>query len=183
MAFCSKCGATMDNDVVFCPSCGAKPTTAQPQPQSITQSRQTVKLHCPQCRSTNISINTESSVDGALTTSRGALSATKVSNTHRNFWFCKECGTKFRNIQNLEEEIVKTEKSRKLCMVVSIIAAIISAFLIIKSLEEPVLGFLMLSYTIVPVVFAVVCFCFIFVYKGRVKKMKAECDWLKRNCF
>ena len=70
------------------------------------------RLHCPQCKGEQITPIVESSVDGAMTThsSNGRFSSTTVSNTHRNYWMCSTCGNKFRNIQNLEQEIEKMKK-------------------------------------------------------------------------
>ena len=76
------------------------------------------KLHCPNCKSHNIAISTETSIDGAVTSSFGGsarVASTRFNNTHRNYWFCSDCGSKFRNIQNLEEEIAKV-KNKKICM-------------------------------------------------------------------
>ncbi len=152
-------------------------------PQQANRSRPVRKLHCPECKSYNITVTTESSVNGGLTTSRGNMAVTTMSNTHRNFWICSDCGTKFRNIQNLDEEIVTNRKGSKICMVVAIIAAIISAFLLISSAKNPIGGLIMIGFTMTAVVVAVVCFCFIFVYNNRADKLEQEKAYLKKNCF
>ncbi len=193
MAFCSKCGANIDDAADFCSVCGEKTASqaqsaavqpAAPQFQSATPQRM---IHCPHCKSSDITITTESSVDGAVTSSAGRFAATSVSNTHRNYWICKNCGAKFRNIQNLEEEIVKVEKNRKSCMIVCIITAIISLLITIwlAGMEVP-FTFVILAggvVVLIPFIIAVVTFIFIFVYKNRAAKLKQERDFLRQNCF
>ncbi|MBQ7876052.1 MAG: hypothetical protein IJ316_02065 [Clostridia bacterium] len=140
-------------------------------------------LHCPQCKATTISPVTESSVNGAFTTGRGHMAATTVSNTHRNYWMCSTCGTKFRNIQNLEEEIAKTKKNPIICAVVAVIAAILCIDCVFKIIGNPFLIFFAGSFAFVCAITAIVCLCFVFVYNGRLKKMKNELEYLKFNCF
>lgn len=170
MQICPKCNAKV-KDGVTCSVCGAQ----------LSQ-KTSGRLHCPNCKSNNISISTESSVDGAISASRGRVSATTVSNTHRNYWFCSDCGTKFRNIQNLEEEISKYKNVPTILLVVSIIAVVIIAgFIYVASGSS--IGFLMIPPIFIFSIVALVTFCLSFVYKGRLKKMRAELEYLNTNCF
>lgn len=178
MANCPKCNTAMKEEQSFCSSCGTKVT----ENGNLSPRREGFKLHCPNCKSSNISISTESSVNGAVTTSHGRFSSTAVSNTHRNFWFCSDCGTKFRNIQSLEEEINKSKKMPMIMTIITIIAAVLSIYLISTALNSMV-GLFMYPSIITCLVFAIVGFCFIFVYKSRLKKMRAELEYLRKNCF
>ena len=177
MAFCKKCGAQVVDNTAFCASCGA-PQNAAPAPAAVAG-----QLHCPNCKGTNLTPVVESSVDGAVTSSRGNLSATKVSSIHRNYWICSTCGNKFRNIQNLQEEMVKMEKNAKLYTIITVISAVLF-FVFCKMVEEAgFLGFLFWSFVLTAGLFALVSFCFIFVSKNKAKKMKEELAYLKKNCF
>lgn len=134
------------------------------------------KLHCPNCKSTNIAISTESSVTGAVTTGHGRFASTTVSNDHKNFWFCSDCGTKFRNIQNLEEEIVKTKKSVTVGIVFTIIVVILA---VVNLLGNP-FGRIIAG----PAFFAAIIFALVTLsFKSKVKKLTKELEDLKVNCF
>lgn len=180
MAFCTKCGTSLNEGNVFCPSCGTKNAVEGSTFRATVNTHG--KLHCPQCKSYNISITTESSVTGAITANHGRMSTTSVSNTHRNFWMCGDCGAKFRNIQNLEEEIAKTKSSPIIAAVIFIISFILSVYLIIK-IKSSTFGFLLSGFAITSTIFAIVSFCFIFVYTNRLKKMREELAYLKDKCF
>lgn len=182
--FCSKCGQQVEGNSAFCGNCGtAVNSVERPVVQQQSRPVQRAKLHCPTCKSYNISITTESSVNGAITTARGNMAATSVSNTHRNFWICADCGAKFRNIQSLEEEIASTKKSRTISTVFTFICLAVFIWLLVLLMESPLLVFIIGSGALFSFVATVVFFCFIFVYGGRVKKMTAERDFLLKNCF
>lgn len=143
------------------------------------------RLHCPQCKGEQITPIVESSVDGAMTThsSNGRFSSTTVSNTHRNYWMCSNCGSKFRNIQNLEEEIAKTKKGVTFYIISTVVCFIITLMLIKGMMENPITAILSGGFTFVMVIATLVFFCFIFTTKNKVKKMTAELEYLKANCF
>ncbi len=179
MSICPNCNSPIDNDAKFCTKCGTSiaQSSVATQPQVRTN-----KLHCPNCRSYSITVTTESTITGGLTTSRGNVSATQFSSTHRNYWVCSDCGTKFRNIQNLEEEIAASRKKPTICTVIAVIAAIITIFLVSRMAENP-LGFLFAAYPFMTGIAALVFFVFIFVYKKQLNAMESELAYLKQNCF
>lgn len=189
MSFCPQCGHSVADGVRFCPGCGAQQPQTQPAAPAaapvavLPQAAAARKLHCPNCRSTNIAITTESSVTGGLSTSRGNVTATSLSNVHRNYWICSDCGTKFRNIQNLEDELVKAKKSPIFVGVWFVLALIVTIFLVGNSMNNPIGGFIMLPFTFASGITALVTFIFIFVYSGRAKKLEQELAYLKENCF
>lgn len=110
--FCSKCGNQIADGDSFCGKCGA--VTSVKQQNTVSTAQTTNGLHCPNCKSRNLAITTESSVNGGLTTHHGAGSITSFSNSHRNYWICNDCGSKFRNIQNPEEDLKSKSKSVKI---------------------------------------------------------------------
>ncbi len=145
------------------------------------------KLHCPNCKSTNITITTESSVNSGVTAHHGTVSTTSVSNTHRNFWICSDCGTKFRNIQSLEEEIQKTKKTPIILGVIGLVGAIISILFLITGISAIAgnnpFGFMAILWffggMIVSSVFGIVAL----VALNKTNKMKKELAYLKEKCF
>ena len=209
MAFCTKCGKQLEDGTRFCPGCGAPQNAPAAAPAAPVQTApvqtapvqtapvQTApvppvqaapvyaapagQLHCPNCKGTNLTPVVESSVNGALTTSHGNMAATRVSNTHRNYWMCSTCGNKFRNIQNLQEEIVNTEKSVKVAIVMCVISALLFLLLVLKG--DAVAKFLFFPFILTVGLFAVVSFCMIFSYKGKAAKMKDELAYLQHHCF
>lgn len=185
--FCNKCGAQIADGSAVCPSCSAQFSAQQPQAFQQPAPQQTSgKLHCPQCKSHNISITTESSIDSAVTTMHGRRSqfgSTKFKNTHRNFWVCSDCGTKFRNIQSLEEEIAKTKNMPIVYSVFTVILLILS-IVFITNISGGFFKILIAGpFTIASVIGTIVCFCLIFSSKSKLKKMREELAYLKQNCF
>ncbi len=182
---CPNCNANLPDGSAFCTSCGTKIGTAAPQ-QTPTNHVQSRKLHCPNCKSHNIAISTESSITAATTVGQGNFASTMVSNNHKNFWFCSDCGTKFRNIQNLEEEIAKENKSLIVYYIGSPVAFILFiVLLIVNNNYFGDWGFLtpLISAFIFTSVIAVVFFIAIFFTKSKIKKLNAEREYLKVNCF
>lgn len=178
MAFCSKCGAGIPDGVIVCSVCGAKTVTAEETDASV---KRTGKLHCPNCKSYNFSTVTESSVNGAISTGRN-IRTTFFSNTHRNYWMCSDCGTKFRNIQNLEEEIEKRKKAPTGWKIAGGISAFFAAVLLVVMVFNPyaVLGS--------PASFLMVWLAVLAIYgllhtPKELKRLKAELAYLKQNCF
>lgn len=176
MAKCPKCNAELSEGVAFCASCGARVSAAAPQTNAN-------KLHCPNCKSHNISISTESSVTGAVTASHGRMSTTSVSNIHRNFWFCSDCGTKFRNIPNLEEEIGKCKYTHIIMWIIGAICGVLFLKGIIDAMGSTVVGILSLPYIFMLFVATAVFIIMGFVSKSKLAKKIAELEYLKENCF
>lgn len=182
MPNCPKCNATLADNAVFCGKCGQKVNAAIPQP-AAPQPNAVSKLHCPNCKSHNISITTESSVNGAVTTHNGGFSSTHVSNTHRNYWVCGDCGTKFRNIQNLEEEISKSKNNHIVFFVFTAIAAGLFIFFLNLCLNNPFGAFLFGTFTIGCGIAALIFVIYAFKSMKDIKKMRQELQYLKTACF
>ncbi len=179
MSICKNCNANVPEGTKFCPSCGASMLATAQAPQQQSQAN---KLHCPNCKSHNISISTESSVNGAVTTHHGSFSSSRVSNTHRNFWFCSDCGTKFRNIQNLEEEIKNTKLTPIILSIMGLISAIIGIYFFVNS-SEALISFLFQMYGFAALLAAFLFFIVALSYSSKRKKMIQELEYLKKNCF
>ncbi len=176
MAFCQNCGANVADNTEFCTSCGTKLGAAQP----TTNAR---KLHCPQCKSHSISPINESSVPGGLTTHHGGVSSTHFSNQQRAFWMCADCGTKFRSIPSLEEEIKKSKSTPIVMTVFAILGFIITLYLTINTIGKPLSSFFFIPYIVGGATATILFFIFIFISRSKLKKMKTELEYLKVNCF
>ncbi|MBQ7779612.1 MAG: zinc ribbon domain-containing protein [Clostridia bacterium] len=183
MSICPNCNTNLPDGASFCASCGTKIGTDAPQ-QAPSAPINGSKLHCPNCKSHNLTVTTESSITGAVSTHShgGRFSSTHVSNNHQTFWICGDCGTKFRNIQSLEEEIIKYKNQPLLFFIVAAIAAIISVVWFINSQNSPV-GFLFGGMIIITAICAIVFVCIGFSWRGKLAKMKAELADLKNRCF
>ena len=152
MKYCSHCGVQIDEQAVFCPSCG-QTQTASPTHQSNTPNR----LHCPHCKGTQLSPIVETEVSGGTSlnhavTRKSSVSAFNLKNTHRNYWMCQNCGHKFRNIDNLNEEIATQKKAQKSALYSAILFAVmcILAFgskgMIPAIIISAIFGFFVISF-------------------------------------
>ena len=177
--FCSKCGTKMEEGAKFCPSCG---TATGAAPAAAPMAGGPKKLHCPQCGSHNIAVTTESSVNGAVTSHHGAFSSTHVSNTHRNFWMCADCGTKFRSIPSLEEEIKKTKSQPLIWAIFTAIALILTIYFFANS-DGLFTSFMFKAYGIASLICTILFGIFIFVSKNKLTKLRAELAYLQYHCF
>ncbi len=141
------------------------------------------KMHCPNCKSSNIQISTESSVNGAVTAHHGGFSTSSVSNTHRNFWFCSDCGTKFRNIQNLEEEIARSKNTHIIFFVFAAISLALFILFLSMISENSFGGFIFGPFVFVCGVTVIVTVIYGFLSISKVKKMRKELEYLKFACY
>ena len=99
----------------------------------------------------------------------------QFNNTHRNYWMCSSCGCKFRNIQNLEEEIRNTEKIVKRGIIGTILWAVFTILTIILG----GFGFFHIIY-----ILAIFLFVAAIIYlKNRIAKLNDERAYLKKRCF
>ena len=154
--FCGKCGAEMHTGGKFCPSCGnavagmAPSAPNVPSVQSIHIHNSNAGVSCPNCRSTNLHVSTESnttSIGGGYSGGKGCLgflllgplgllcgscgSKQKISTTNQTFWICGDCGNKFRNAQELMQE---SQQKYKACTGLGIFFAILTLVVFIAGI-------------------------------------------------
>lgn len=139
-----------------------------------------MQLHCPECKSTNISPINETSTEGGYAVHNRVTKNTGFSNivmksTHRNYWMCASCGEKFRNIKNLQQEIVATQKNLRSCLIAGVLVVII---LLCSIILDAVSAFLPLV-----VILALIDGAYILIYKKRITDMVNELQYLKKKCF
>lgn len=180
MSFCPNCGAKLEADVHFCSSCGF---AKQNSVSDIRKNRIVSggkRLHCPECKSGDISPIVETEITGGTSfnhsfSKRNSMSAIQFNNTHRNYWMCSSCGCKFRNLQNLEEEIRNTENLVKR----GITGIVLMAILIL--LFTATIGFSFFCGLCIFVI--VMVFTAIIILKNRIIRLDEEREYLKKRCF
>ena len=180
--YCQKCGKEIADESAFCPKCGHSVSSGTQTELERTTPDKAGRLHCPKCKSLNISVTTESSVNGGITSHHGGVSATSLSNTHRNYWICSDCGAKFRNIQNLEEEIHRNRNTPKILIVLMSIMGILGIYLFVQMMSGWA-GFMFVPYFGGAVIAFIVFLCFSISSRKSLEHMKKELEYLKENCF
>lgn len=184
MKYCPKCGSQMADDADFCIRCGTACTnnTGDIQQVNATPARASGRqLHCPSCISVNISPVVETTNTGGIAFSTPVsrrLGITNYSNNniHRNYWVCSSCGEKFRNIQNLKEELTALTKKDKPALILAIISAIFAVMCSINLTMFFMFGWIFWGLAILITI--------VFVSnRTKIKKLHAELSYLKRNCF
>lgn len=179
MRFCQNCGNELEDGALFCSSCGQSQQSSAP-PARRPRTSNPKRLHCPKCRSTALSPVVETEISGGTAmhhsfSRKNSVSGFRFNNTHRNYWMCGECGHKFRNIQNLEEELASLHKTVKSAVLGVILLAVLGL------LSCVTIGFGFTLVLLVPVIVLVIIA--IFILKNRIGKMEAERNYLKQNCF
>ena len=179
MSFCKKCGYQLTEDSKFCPKCG-ETIENDGNTKKANPTKGGKRVHCPKCGDTTLTPATESTTTGGnVRRNLGGQSATITMNTvHRNYWLCHACGHKFRNIENLEEEIAVTEKKSKsfiTCGIIFVIAAIL-IFIINIPVLSMFAGLVMIIAGIAMAVSGLMA-------KSSINAMKQELAYLKENCF
>lgn len=179
MSYCQFCGNELEDGALFCSTCGKSQQTA-PKPARRVRNASAKHLHCPNCGSSELSAVVESEISGGMSvnhsfTRKTGVSSHKFNNTHRNYWMCKDCGHKFRNLQNLEEELAAQQKLVKNALYGVILLAVLGIFCSVT------IGFGFTMLFLLPVIIIVACS--LFVIKGRISKLEDERVYLKQNCF
>lgn len=180
MHYCPNCGTEVPEGTHFCSGCGhellpAATTATAPRSRSAGINR----LHCPNCHSTALSPIVETEISGGTSVNhsfsrKNSVSSFDFKNTHRNYWMCSDCGKKFRNLQDLEEELAHLQKITKNGVIGTIVLAALGI------LWGITLGWLMFILFVPIFLILIVA---IFINKNKIQKMESERIYLKRNCF
>jgi len=187
MKYCPTCGSQLDDSAQFCPKCGHKQTEQAVQAQSIV-SESGKRLHCPNCRSIVFSPIVETTSEGGTVfgtplSEKISVTAYSSQNTHRNYWMCQSCGTKFRNLQNLEEELKKNISIKKFSLPVSIVFLAITILLMLGLISDPIAAFLLFIPTVAVGTLTFVIFIYWLSAKTIVDKLVKEKAYLEKHCF
>lgn len=123
------------------------------------QNGETKRLKCPSCNSTNLQYVTETETKvetsgysgskgflgylflgpfGLLCGNCGKSQKTTVTDEHKHFWVCSDCGCKFPALEDLEQEIQKKKNALKgvgsifVCCLILVIMGILIDYSLLK---------------------------------------------------
>jgi len=102
---------------------------------------------------------------------------------HRNYWLCQECGTKFRNLQNLKAELADTAKKAKQCLILGAIIVAIALFCFILSSIEQIIALLLVPAGILALILGIVVVVVGLQSSSKVKSLTKEQLYLQSRCF
>ena len=178
MSFCQNCGKELNEGTHFCSNCGQAQTSIPATKPARTGA--TRHLHCPECKSHDISPIVETEVSSGTSfnhsfSRKNSVSTMQFNNTHRNYWMCHSCGHKFRNIQNLEEEIKAGQRLVKRCIFVMILFGV---FTILMTVTDGFSFFSGFNIFVVLLLASIACYI-----KNRIAKLIEERAYLKKHCF
>lgn len=191
MKYCPECGREMEDGSNFCMACGTNVNgqgSVRKAHAAQGHGAADKRLHCPQCGSVHFTPVVESTNNGGVAVSTGLTRRVGVTSyssntTHRNYWLCRDCGTKFRNLQNLKEELDHETKKMKGHLIGGIAssAIVLLAFFLMnmRAGYALLLGPITFIYVIIDIYFLWKWFS----TKGKVEKMSKEKDYLELNCF
>ncbi|MBQ4550432.1 MAG: hypothetical protein IJA49_05010 [Oscillospiraceae bacterium] len=147
------------------------------------------RLHCPHCRSQQLIAVTEATQSGGVATTnrvtRNSSMTTYSANTiNRHYWMCRECGHKFRNLEDLNAELKQNtriaEVNKKLTAIFAV-ALLVSMLTII--LAGGLLGILMILVMFVATVGLGITLGLWLRSQLVVKKLAPEKAFLEQHCF
>lgn len=168
MIYCKKCGKEIADDSEFCPHCGAA-QSAQPINQVGSGK---MKLHCPRCKGRTLAPIVETiGSDGAGYQVSRNIAVGSSKNYNRTYWMCQDCGNKFRNIDELEQET----KRFQIFIKVFTVLAIAFILLLLAAAETIFMPFAMFALLL--------CISMALYMLIMAKKRQSELDYLKKNCF
>lgn len=188
MKFCPTCAAQLNDSAAFCESCGT-PVSRQEEPIAPPVRRPRGKnLHCPECGGNRLSPVVESTNNGGVAVSspmtrRVGVTTYTSTTTHRNYWMCQDCGHKFRNLQNLKEEIAAESKRMKSCFICGIIFGVICLLFGPFAAGDQVVALFTLPVLIFLVIGDLLFWGIWLTTRNKVTKMMEEKRYLVSRCF
>lgn len=139
-----------------------------------------MQLHCPECGSTNLTPITETTNEGGFAVNNRMSKNSSFSNivmnsTHRNYWMCASCGEKFRNIKNLQQEIIAVQKKLRMYYILgAMILFIFVGALVLDALP---------AFLPIILILGAITLIYILVNKKHISDMTNELHYLKKKCF
>lgn len=148
----------------------------------------TGRLHCPHCRSEHLTAVNEATQSGGIASTsritRNTGLTTYTANTvNRYYWMCRDCGHKFRNLEDLEKELVKETKNIKAYKILSIVLGIIAVIVTLLVFSNTVLLLLFGIPVLLIDTFAAIMIALWQSTKKRVEQMTKNKAYLEQHCF
>ena len=121
------------------------------------------KMHCPRCGSTHLTVQSNNRVVSSATAAHGfgkrsAVGVTSYNTENETFWFCMDCGKRFRDLDELQALVPVYLKKARVGRILMIVFAAYTAFMLLCSPYVPgpltafclilLLGMTALSYMI-----------------------------------
>lgn len=121
------------------------------------------KMHCPRCASTHLTVQSNNRVVSSATAAHGfgkrsAVGVTSYNTENETFWFCMDCGKRFRDLDELQALVPVYLKKARVGRILMIVFAAYTAFMLLCSPYVPgpltafclilLLGMTALSYMI-----------------------------------
>ncbi len=138
--FCTNCGAEITAGNKFCKNCGSTVEGEQGIAKNVAQTMQTVQnqwqLNCPRCGNTNLQVLSGNRVTSSVSTGRqigrkSAIVGTSYNNIRETYWFCPNCGMKFRDLDELRNLFTKEKRNSKILGIVGIVILALTIFMMI----------------------------------------------------
>ena len=121
------------------------------------------KMHCPRCGGTHLTVQSNNRVVSSATAAHGfgkrsAVGVTSYNTENETFWFCMDCGKRFRDLDELQALVPVCLKKARVGRILMIVFAAYTAFMLLCSPYVPgpltafclilLLGMTALSYMI-----------------------------------
>jgi ribosomal protein L37AE/L43A len=145
------------------------------------------RLHCPHCRSEQlIAVSEATRSGGVASTSRitrnVGLTTYSTNTINRHYWMCRECGHKFRNLEDLNKELVKETKNERISRNFAIVIGCVYLFLIIVMMTTGMVG-LCLFAAVLCSPMAIIFLILWSTFKKKVENMTVDKAYLEQHCF
>lgn len=134
--FCIKCGSQIIEGQAFCGNCGTAVNLNENNQNEISYSQaphERMSMHCPRCGNTKLQAVASNKIASSMTMGRRVGKKSAISNTAYNsitetYWFCSNCGMKFRDLDELQMIISQDKRAVKICQIF-LIVSVIACFL------------------------------------------------------
>lgn len=190
MKYCPTCGTQISDSAAFCSECGTHIPGITDVKNTVQSNRRTGRksIHCPECGSTNLAPIVESENNGGVAVSspisqRMGMTSYSSVTTHRNYWVCQDCGYKFRNLDNLKEELTKKSKLLKPLLIIGILATVMLLLMGIILSGNKLFMVIMLPIMIPCITCDIIVWAFWVRTRREVENMTEEKRHLERHCF
>ena len=94
------------------------------------------KMHCPRCGSTHLTVQSNNRVVSSATAAHGfgkrsAVGVTSYNTENETFWFCMDCGKRFRDLDELQALVPVCLKKARVGRILMIVSAAYTAFMLL----------------------------------------------------
>ena len=146
------------------------------------------RLHCPHCRSEQLIVVSEAgettgvATHGRMTRNTG-MTTYNTRTVNRHYWMCKECGHKFRNLEDLNNELVKETKNEKVLKIVAIVFGLLTLLIVIPIVSNLTL---LLIFSVPLLLLIGLDLVFYLAWrstKKKVESMTLDKAYLEQHCF